>query len=185
MKQSGRSVRGSHDKNNGRKNCCGELTSEAAKADLYIGRRPSACENFYLPGLPGSEWLSRLSRSRSESATGMLPISEMGLRRRVMPRSGGVGGVVLVSGGGPTGGPEPALVVYNSPNSLASFSSWACCRRNATWAAITLCRSAIRVHLAHTQSLHLQYRLCPWKERSMHSSALLFPSYPTADRYSP
>lgn len=30
-----------------------------------------------------------------------------------------------------------------------------------TCAAITLCRSAIRVHLAHTQSFHLQKRLCP------------------------
>lgn len=51
---------------------------------------------------------------------------------------------------------------YNIPNSRASFSSWACCLRSATWAAITLCRSAIRVHFAHTQSLHLQYRLCPF-----------------------
>lgn len=41
------------------------------------------------------------------------------------------------------------------PRSLASFSSWACWRRNATCAAITLCLSAISVHLAQTQSLHL------------------------------
>ena len=52
---------------------------------------------------------------------------------------------------------------YNTPISLASFSSCACCLLSATWAAITLCLSAISVHLAHMQSLHLQYRLWPFK----------------------
>lgn len=50
---------------------------------------------------------------------------------------------------------------YRSPSSRASFSSWACCLLRATWAAITLCLSAISVHLAQTQSLQRQYLLCP------------------------
>lgn len=61
---------------------------------------------------------------------------------------------------GPADSPRSGVTVggwlYIYPNSLASFSSWACCRLRATWAAITLCLSAIRVHLAHTQSRHLQ-----------------------------
>lgn len=45
---------------------------------------------------------------------------------------------------------------YIKPSSLASFSSWACCLLRATWAAITLCLSAIKVHFAHAQSLQRQ-----------------------------
>lgn len=65
--------------------------------------------------------------------------------------SGGVKGAITVS----------LMVAAGAgkiiPNSRASFSSWACCLLRATWAAITLCLSAIRVHLAQLQSLHLQY----------------------------
>lgn len=117
------------------------------------------------PGLPGSDLTS--CPSRSASAAWTPPSSGICLCRRVMPRSGGVGGVVLVRGGGPTGGPDPVLVVYNKPSSLASFSSCACCLLSATCAAITLCRSAMSVHLAQTQSRHLQYLLWPWKSRKM------------------
>lgn len=45
---------------------------------------------------------------------------------------------------------------YIKPSSLASFSSCACCRLRATWAAITLCLSAISVHFAQAQSLQRQ-----------------------------
>lgn len=80
----------------------------------------------------------------------------------------------------------PGTDEYRSPNSRASFSSCACCLRRATctyllhlltsfttnvgcarfiltWAAITRWRSAINVHLAHTQSRHRQYRLWPFR----------------------
>lgn len=43
----------------------------------------------------------------------------------------------------------------------ASLSSWACCLRSATCAAMTRWRSAIRVHLAHAQSRQRQKRLWP------------------------
>lgn len=77
--------------------------------------------------------------------------------------------LLLVAGTpGPTGDPwgipasppipEPG---YKSRSSLASLSSWACCLLSATCAAITRCLSAMRVHLAHTQSLQRQKRLWP------------------------
>lgn len=47
-------------------------------------------------------------------------------------------------------------------SSRASLSSCACCLLRATCAAITRCRSAISVHLAHTQSLQWQKRLWPF-----------------------
>lgn len=55
--------------------------------------------------------------------------------------------------------PDPE---YMKCSSRASLSSCACCLRRATWAAMTRCLSAIRVHLAHTQSLHRQKRLWPF-----------------------
>ena len=43
------------------------------------------------------------------------------------------------------------------------FSSFSCCcwRRKATWAAMTLCRSAMRLQSGQAQSFHLQNLLCP------------------------
>ena len=50
---------------------------------------------------------------------------------------------------------------------MAMTSSAACCRLSATWAAMTRCRSAIRLHLAHRQSLYLQWRLWPLSHETM------------------
>ena len=46
-------------------------------------------------------------------------------------------------------------------------SSAACCLFSATWAAMTRCRSAIKLHLAHRQSLNLQCLLCPFSQEIM------------------
>ncbi len=46
---------------------------------------------------------------------------------------------------------------------LFSSSTCACCLLSAICAAIILCLPAMRVHLAHIQSRHRQYLLCPWK----------------------
>ncbi len=46
---------------------------------------------------------------------------------------------------------------------LFSSSTCACCLLSAICAAIILCLPAMRAHLAHIQSRHRQYLLCPWK----------------------
>lgn len=43
------------------------------------------------------------------------------------------------------------------------YSSWSCCRLNATWAAITRCLSAIKLQSGQLQSRHLQNRLWPFR----------------------
>jgi len=65
---------------------------------------------------------------------------------------------VAVDGGGQVSGfsCSSPLGPYSRPSSRASFSSWACWRRRATWAAMTRWRSAISVHLAQAQSRHRQ-----------------------------
>lgn len=47
------------------------------------------------------------------------------------------------------------------------LSSWVCCLRSATCAAMTRCLSAIRVHWAQLQSLHGQYRLWPFNHDTL------------------
>ena len=54
-----------------------------------------------------------------------------------------------------------------------SASSCACCRRSATWAAMTRCRSAISVHLAHMQSRQPQYLIFHGKRQGVFESSLL------------
>lgn len=61
-----------------------------------------------------------------------------------------------------TGRPRP-----RSPRPRrAARSCGRCGHRSAaprlTWAAITRCRSAIRLHFLHWQSRHMQNRLCPF-----------------------
>lgn len=45
-------------------------------------------------------------------------------------------------------------------------SSWVCWRLSATWAAMTRCLSAISVHWAQLQSLHLQNLLWPFNHET-------------------
>ncbi len=71
---------------------------------------------------------------------------------------------------GPHNGPGVSIgsvpsVQARSPSAMAS--SAACCRFNATCAAMTRCRSAIRLHLGQSQSLNRQWRLWPLSQETM------------------
>lgn len=58
------------------------------------------------------------------------------------------------------------IAVNTSPGGSGLRCSCICCRRSATCAAKTLCRSAINKHFGHRQSLHRQNPLCPFKIES-------------------
>ena len=62
--------------------------------------------------------------------------------------------------------PILVIAVNTSPGGNGLRCSCICWRRSATWAARTRCRSAMRRHFGHRQSLHRQKPLWPFKIES-------------------